>query len=39
VLLATHGDGIDVVQAAPLVDGFLKGGPPMIRMDFGTFWV
>jgi hypothetical protein len=39
VLLATHGDGIDVVQAARLVDGFLKGGPPMIRMDFGTFWV
>jgi hypothetical protein len=39
VLLATHRDGIDVVQAARLVDGLLKGRPPMIWMDFGTFRV
>jgi hypothetical protein len=39
MLLAPHGDSIDVVQAAGLADGFLEGSPPVIWMDLGALRV
>src|SRR5690606_41035669 len=36
VLLATHGDGVDVGQAAGLRERLLEGDPPRLGVDLGA---
>ncbi len=39
VLLSADGNGIDVVQASGLGDGFLQRCPPVVRVHLGAFRV